>query len=479
MASARQKKPSVFVGSSKESLSIAYAVQANLDEDAEVTVWPQGVFRLSKSATQNLLETVPRVDFAIFIFARDDMVKIRRQKLNAVRDNVIFELGMFIAALGLNRTFIVMPAKSDGLRLPTDIIGLGLATFNGERFDKNLRAALGPACDTIRGALQELGPRTRRVARRSRPKSAPVGLFQRQECEPTQVEEFDLKCSKVVHFVHISKEFQRVPFQTKCQTIRYWHDVVNLDGRGKPHSVAYLAATSGRFLTEKGNVFFGTSASVGLDELATHILEGEMGSVNRRWFCAEVKKAKESVSFGLDYSVEGAFLPHDHPERKDYEDKPYEYFAGTSAIACGEMIIVAVVPEDWINSEATPQYSSAVLTPNPNMTFRECFYKVILNWRRDQTVGLGHLAWGRVRPRGCELIEREFVVGDGPGDLPNSKLFLERLRPLWPASQQFSDDRTNWKLSVPEGYLGLMARFSSPKPFEYGCLWWRESRAIK
>jgi predicted nucleotide-binding protein len=119
-------KPRVFVGSSVESLAVAYAIQENLENDAEVTVWPQGIFELSKTAVESLIRALNRSDFAIFVFAPNDTLKLRQKKHAAVRDNVIFEFGLFIGKLGRSRTFIVVPKDQKDLRIPTDLMALHL-----------------------------------------------------------------------------------------------------------------------------------------------------------------------------------------------------------------------------------------------------------------------------------------------------------------------------------------------------------------
>jgi predicted nucleotide-binding protein len=93
-------KPSVFIGSSVENLTIANTLQLNLEYDGNVTVWNQGVFSLSSNALKDLTNALANFDFAIFVFQPDDMTTMRNVAHNTVRDNIIFELGLFIGKLG-------------------------------------------------------------------------------------------------------------------------------------------------------------------------------------------------------------------------------------------------------------------------------------------------------------------------------------------------------------------------------------------
>ncbi len=148
------RKPRLFVGSSKESLDLAYAAQENLDDVAEVTVWTQGVFDLARYNLEALLAALDRCDYGLFIFAPDDVTRIRGEDRRTVRDNVLFELGLFIGRLGRQRSFIFVPSDIRDLHLPTDLLGITVANFHAEREDKNMRAALGPACHKVRIQLQ-------------------------------------------------------------------------------------------------------------------------------------------------------------------------------------------------------------------------------------------------------------------------------------------------------------------------------------
>jgi predicted nucleotide-binding protein len=149
------RRPKIFVGSSVESLDVAYAIQENLERDAEITVWPQGVFDLSRTTVQSLTRTLVASDFGIFVFAPNDTLRLRKKTYAAVRDNVLFELGMFVGRLGVERTFIVVPRNSDDLRIPTDLIGVTPGDYDAQRDVENLTAALGPVCNKIRRAIKE------------------------------------------------------------------------------------------------------------------------------------------------------------------------------------------------------------------------------------------------------------------------------------------------------------------------------------
>ena len=90
------KKNKIFIGSSVEGLKIAYAVQQNLRHTAETTVWDQGVFDLSSTTIESLIKVLDNSDFGIFVFSPDDIIKFRGNEALTVRDNVVFELGLFI-----------------------------------------------------------------------------------------------------------------------------------------------------------------------------------------------------------------------------------------------------------------------------------------------------------------------------------------------------------------------------------------------
>ncbi|MFD2098246.1 TIR domain-containing protein [Flagellimonas iocasae] len=143
-------KPRVFIGSSVERLNIAYSIQENLEKDCESTVWTQGIFDLSKSTLTSLIDALKRFNYAIFVFHPDDMAKIRSKNYSVVRDNLIFELGLFMGQLGQENVFFLIPESSAELHLPTDLLGITPGTYNSSRSDGNLNAALGPFCNKVR-----------------------------------------------------------------------------------------------------------------------------------------------------------------------------------------------------------------------------------------------------------------------------------------------------------------------------------------
>ncbi len=150
-------KPRLFIGSSVEQLELAYAVQENVEHHVEPTVWTQGVFTPSRTAMASLLDQLEECDFGLFIFAPDDVTAIRDEQKRTVRDNVVFELGLFAGRLGPDRCFIIVPRGQEELHLPTDLTGMTPASFDADLQDGNMSAALGPACNRILRAIQKLG----------------------------------------------------------------------------------------------------------------------------------------------------------------------------------------------------------------------------------------------------------------------------------------------------------------------------------
>lgn len=150
-------RPKMFIGSSSEGLAIAEALQRGLDQHAQVVLWNQGVFTLGHATLETLVRVAHEHDFAVLVLTADDLVTSRKQRRNAPRDNLLLELGLFLGALGRERTFAVYN-RTQNLKLPTDLAGISLVDF-APHDDGNLESALGAACGAIKTVISKLGRR--------------------------------------------------------------------------------------------------------------------------------------------------------------------------------------------------------------------------------------------------------------------------------------------------------------------------------
>lgn len=143
----------IFVGGSSEELPIARALRDNLVQCGhDVRLWNQGIFAIGKTAFESLLAALDEVDSAVFVFAPNDLVTIRGERFDAVRDNVVFELGLFTGRLGRDRTFWVAPRDQLALRIASDLLGVLPAEYI-EPHDGDWVSALSEACRRIDDAL--------------------------------------------------------------------------------------------------------------------------------------------------------------------------------------------------------------------------------------------------------------------------------------------------------------------------------------
>lgn len=148
----RIMKPKVFIGSSSEGLEVARKIKLELDHDFEIVIWNQGIFEnLGLSFLETLEETVKKYDFGIFVFTPDDQIESRGDVKLSARDNVIFELGLFVGHLSRKQAFIVHP-KNKKLKILSDYDGIVKAEYDDKA--DNLQAAVGSACEKIRTSIK-------------------------------------------------------------------------------------------------------------------------------------------------------------------------------------------------------------------------------------------------------------------------------------------------------------------------------------
>lgn len=125
-------KRKLFIGSSSEGLKVAQNIKSIIENKCgdwiEVTIWNEGdIFTLNAATLDCLIRTAMRYDYAVLVATNDDVVIKRGVGQLTARDNVIFEAGLFLGALGKNRTFIVTDKV---INLPTDFNGITVCYYD-------------------------------------------------------------------------------------------------------------------------------------------------------------------------------------------------------------------------------------------------------------------------------------------------------------------------------------------------------------
>ena len=152
------EQPKLFIISSVEALDVANEIASGLQHDVLPTVWTQGVFWVSGYPLEALEKAVSQSDFAVAVAQFEDVVQTRDGSHQAMRDNVLFELGMFMGHLGRHRTFLVHP-RLPNLTLPSDLHGITPASYIPPDKPDELPSRIGPVCTEIRRVVRAVGTR--------------------------------------------------------------------------------------------------------------------------------------------------------------------------------------------------------------------------------------------------------------------------------------------------------------------------------
>ena len=126
------RKKRIFIGSSSEELSLAESAKKILEPEFEVTiwndtVWDTAVFKINNNFLHDLLKATLQYDFGVLLGTTDDKVIVREEEKLQSRDNVLFELGLFMGRLGLSKCAFVVEKE---LNILSDIKGISLARFS-------------------------------------------------------------------------------------------------------------------------------------------------------------------------------------------------------------------------------------------------------------------------------------------------------------------------------------------------------------
>jgi hypothetical protein len=126
------KPKRVFIGSSTKYIKLAHAFRMTFEHDTDlsVEVWDISNWRDMYDNLTSLIGFLDQFQFGIFLLTPDEQLAktTTKDKLDVPRDNVIFELGMWLGRAGRDRTWHVVPSNVN-VKIPTDLNGLNAIKY--------------------------------------------------------------------------------------------------------------------------------------------------------------------------------------------------------------------------------------------------------------------------------------------------------------------------------------------------------------
>lgn len=161
-----RRKQNVIIFSAGESVrngNVSY-IQRKLEEREIACFDWRALFNQAHNIEQiallpSLSKKIPTFDFALIFAEAVDTVKFRGDcEQGAMRDNVIFELGLCVMALGIERVILL---AEESIRIPEDLIGVGKIGIEYVTFDSLTKSSsinkvgeiIEQKADTISGHL--------------------------------------------------------------------------------------------------------------------------------------------------------------------------------------------------------------------------------------------------------------------------------------------------------------------------------------
>jgi CRP-like cAMP-binding protein len=155
--SAPNRIPHLLIRSSAETIAFAEALAAAIPPNlATVKVCTREIFAADHFPIEELEAQLRVADFAATVAPNDHRVGARTDNSDAIRDNMVFEVGLLMGALSRHRTYLLAPEGAT-LGIPTDLLGLSPLLYSPSA--PTHAGAVSAAAEALGSIIAGMGPR--------------------------------------------------------------------------------------------------------------------------------------------------------------------------------------------------------------------------------------------------------------------------------------------------------------------------------